>query len=190
MISENSGLREAPPTRNPSISGLAASSRGKLLNSSNKDEAYLCSSFRWQIHRKGFGRNQRLPERPQFWATVGASREYPELALELLLCQFRLPKLARRRWQPWTSRWRFPRWFQLNTWEIWKAYLDEAHLVEDNFFSFTGFSLFELLANAWNNAEPSFEGFFDLLSDELIRLAKDVSSLRVAEDHPVDAKIS
>ena len=80
--------------------------------------------------------------------------------------------------------------FFQNTFEIWKAYLDELHLVEDNFFSFTGFSLFELLANAWNNTEPSFEGFFDLLSDELIRLAKDVSSLRVAEDYPVDAKIS
>ena len=79
---------------------------------------------------------------------------------------------------------------QLSWGIFWKANLDKLHLVEDNFFSFTGFSLFELLANAWNNTEPSFESFLDLLSDELIGLAKDVSSLRVAEDHPVDAKIS
>jgi hypothetical protein len=79
---------------------------------------------------------------------------------------------------------------QLSWGIFWKANLDKLHLVEDNFFSFTGFSLFELLANAWNNTEPSFESFLDLLSDELIGLAKNVSSLRVAEDYPVDAKIS
>ena len=62
--------------------------------------------------------------------------------------------------------------------------------MENNLFGFAGLSLFELLANAWDNTEPGFQSFLDLLSDKLIRLAENVSSLRVAEDHPVDSKIS
>lgn len=69
------------------------------------------------------------------------------------------------------------------------SYLDELHLVENDFFGLASFSLLKLFSDAWNDVESSGEGFLALFANEFIGFAKNMSSLGVAEDDPVDSQI-
>ena len=69
------------------------------------------------------------------------------------------------------------------------SYLDKLHLVENDFFGLASFSLLKLFSDAWNDVESSGEGFLALFANEFIGFAKNMSSLGVAEDDPVDSQI-
>ncbi len=49
--------------------------------------------------------------------------------------------------------------------------------------------LLQQLPDAGNDAEPGLQGKADLLADELVCLAEDVATLRVAEDDPLAATV-
>lgn len=64
-----------------------------------------------------------------------------------------------------------------------------AHLASNNFVGIASLALLQGFANAGNDLEASGQGMLSLLSDEFIRLLEDGTTLRMAQDDPIDVDV-
>lgn len=64
-----------------------------------------------------------------------------------------------------------------------------GRLPEDDLLGLSGLPLVQLLPDADDDLEALLQGVLDLLGDQVVRLAKDVAPLGVAQDDPLAAQV-
>ena len=66
---------------------------------------------------------------------------------------------------------------------------NSLELLKADLGGLAGLPLFQQLPDTGDHVQPRLEGEADLFSDQLVRLAKDIAALRVAEDDPFAATV-